>query len=105
MDSSKEVFRGNGFLCATRRIPMDSGSSASHDGAMHRSMLVCCGAMLVIFGAFAVSSVATVIGLTTGQTYLAIAGFMIASVATLTYLYKRMQRNEESAVLAEEEAV
>ena len=84
---------------------MDSGSSASHDGAMHRSMLVCCGAMLVIFGTFAISSVATIIGLTTGQTYLAIAGFIIAALAALTYLYKRMQRNEEPGESAEEEAV
>ena len=81
---------------------MDSDSSAGHDGAMHRSMLVCCGAMLVIFGAFAISSVATVIGLTTGQTYLAIAGFVIAAAATLAYLYKRMQRNEKAPVSAEE---
>ena len=80
---------------------MDSESSASHDGAMHRSMLVCCGAMLVIFGALAVSSVATIIGLTTGQTYLAIAGFVIAATATLVYLYKKMKRNKESSVSAE----
>lgn len=69
---------------------------------MHRSMLVCCGAMFVIFGTFAVSSVATIIGLTTGQAYLAIAGFIIAALVTLTYLYKRMQRNEEPVVSAEE---
>lgn len=56
--------------------------------------------MLVIFGAFAVSSVATIIGLTTGQTYLAIAGFVIAAIATLAYLYKKTKRNEGSSVSA-----
>lgn len=80
---------------------MDSESAASHDGAMHRSMLVCCGAMLVIFGALAVSSVSAIIGLTTEQTYLAIAGFVIAATATLAYLYKKMKRNEGSSVSAE----
>lgn len=102
MNSSTEVFRENGFLCATRHIPMDSGSSASHDGAMHRSMLVSCGAMLVIFGIFAVSTVATIIGFTTGQTYLTTAGFIIAALVALTHLYKRMHRNGEPAVPAEE---
>lgn len=46
---------------------------------MHRHMLLCCGAMTVIFGALIISSVAVTVGLTTGQTHLTIAGFVIAA--------------------------
>ena len=56
---------------------------------MHRYMLLCCGTMTVIFGALGISSVAAAVGLTTGQTYLTIAGFIIAAGAVLAVLYRK----------------
>ena len=56
---------------------------------MHRHMLLCCGTMAVIFGALGISSVAAAIGLTTGQTYLTIAGFVLAASAIIVYLYRK----------------
>ena len=63
----------------TDEFPSSSG--------MHRRMLLCCGTMTVIFGALGISSVAAAVGLTTGQTYLGIAGFVLAASTILVYLY------------------
>ena len=52
-------------------------------------MLLCCGSMIVIFGALTISSFATTIGLSTGQTYLTIAGFVGISIVSLVFLYRR----------------
>ena len=52
-------------------------------------MLLCCGSMVVIFGALTISSLATTIGLSTGQTYLTIAGFVGVSLVSLVFLYRR----------------
>lgn len=53
-------------------------------------MMVCCGMMVLYFGIIAISSIAGVVGLTTGQTYLAIGGFTTAVIGSLAYLYRRM---------------
>lgn len=68
---------------------MTDDSNSAHNSGMHRGMLLCCGAMVVIFGAFGISSVAAAIGLSTGQTYLTIAGFAVAAVTLIAYLYRK----------------
>ena len=59
-------------------------------------MLLCCGMMTVIFGAFGISSVAAAVGLTTGQTYLSIAGFVLAAGAIIVYLYRKQSPPERN---------
>ena len=63
---------------------------------MHRHMLLCCGTMTVIFGALGISSVAAIVGLTTGQTYLAIAGFVLAAGTVIVYLYQKQSPSESN---------
>jgi membrane protein implicated in regulation of membrane protease activity len=60
-------------------------------------MLICCGTMLAIFGALSISSVATAIGLSTGQTSLAIAGFVLAAGIVVVQLYRRHTSNEDNS--------
>lgn len=68
----------------------DDSTSTNESGmGMHRSMLICCGGMILILGAFGISSVATTVGLSTGQTYLAIAGFILAAGTVIVYLYRK----------------
>ena len=67
---------------------MNDNMMTSHSG-IHCSMLLCCGSMIVIFGALTNSSLATTIGLSTGQTYLTIVGFVGVSLVSLVYLYRR----------------
>ena len=75
----------------------DDSTSADESGmGMHRSMLICCGGMILIYGAFGISSVATAIGLSTGQTYLAIAGFVTAAGVIIAYLYRKQASDEGS---------
>ena len=64
-------------------------------------MLICCGLMALVFGAFGVSSLATAVGFSTGQTYLSIAGFVIATGALLLVVYRK-QMSEKSPVDAGE---
>lgn len=52
--------------------------------------------MTVIFGAIGISSVAAAVGLTTGQTYLTIAGFIIATGAVLAVLYGKQTQEKTS---------
>ena len=56
---------------------------------MHQHMLLCCGMMTLILGALGISSVAAAVGLTTGQMYLTVAGYIIAAGAVLAVLYRR----------------
>ena len=65
---------------------------------MRRSMLICCGGMILIYGAFGISSVATAVGLSTGQTYLAIAGFVVTAGMFLVYLYRRQTSNGDNSL-------
>jgi membrane protein implicated in regulation of membrane protease activity len=81
----------------------DSTSADTLGSGMHRSMLICCGGMLIIYGAFAISSVAAAIGLSTGQTYIAIAGFIIAAGALLYGLYRRQTSDEDNSSRPTEE--
>lgn len=55
---------------------------------MHRSMLVCCGLMISVFGALTISSLTTAIGFSTGQRYLTIGGF-IALIGTALFVFYR----------------
>jgi len=52
-------------------------------------MLLCCGTMIVLFGALGISSVAAAVGLTTGQTYFGISGFVLAASAIIVHLYRK----------------
>lgn len=45
--------------------------------------------MAIVFGALGVSSLATAIGFSTGQTYLSIAGFVVATGALLVVVYRK----------------
>lgn len=54
-----------------------------------RNMLICCGSMAIIFGTVGISSLATATGLSTGQTYLAIAGFVLATGTLVVVLYRK----------------
>ena len=45
--------------------------------------------MIVLFGALGISSLAAAIGLTTGQRYLTIAGFVLAAGAAIVHLYRK----------------
>ena len=76
---------------------MANDSESMTESGMHRSMLICCGSMAIIFGAFGVSSLATAVGFSTGQTYLSIAGFVIATGALLVVIYRK-QTPENSPV-------
>lgn len=64
-------------------------TDSTHSPGMHRHMLLCCGTMTLLFGALTISSIATAVGLTTGQTYLAIAGFVIATGTVIGHLYRK----------------
>lgn len=68
---------------------MTDTSDSAQDAGMHQHMLICCGTMTVIFGALGISSVATTIGLSTGQTYLAISGFVLAAGTVILHLYRK----------------
>jgi membrane protein implicated in regulation of membrane protease activity len=81
----------------------DSTSTDELGMGMHRSMLICCGGMLIIYGVFAISNVAVAIGLSTGQTYLAIAGFITAAGALLYVLYRRQTSDEDNSSQPTEE--
>ena len=59
-------------------------------------MLLCCGTMTVLFGALGISSVGAAIGFTTGQTYFSIAGFVLAAVAIIVYLYRKQSSSERN---------
>lgn len=63
---------------------------------MHRHMLLCCGTMTVIFGALGISSVAATVGLTTGQTYFSIAGFVLTATVIIVYLYRKQSPPERN---------
>ena len=63
---------------------------------MHRYMLLCCGTMTVLFGALGISSLAAAVGLTTGQTYLALAGFVLAAGAIIVHLYRKHSPTESN---------
>ena len=68
---------------------------------MHRHMLLCCGTMTVLFGALGISSLAAAVGLTTGQTYLALAGFVLAAAAIIVHLYRKhtpTESNQQSSL-------
>ena len=69
---------------------------STHGSGMHRHMLLCCGTMTVVFGALGISSVAAAVGLTTGQTYLTIAGFVIAAGAVIAHLYRKQSPTEDN---------
>lgn len=56
---------------------------------MHGHMMICCGVMILYFGVIAISSVAAIVGLSTGLKYLAMGGFAIAVIASMAYLYRR----------------
>ena len=60
-------------------------------------MLICCGSMVIVFGALGVSSLATAVGFSTGQTYLSIDGFVTATGALLVVVYWK-QTPEKSPV-------
>lgn len=63
---------------------------------MHGHMLVCCGMMVLYFGAIAISSTAGVVGLSTGQTYVSTGGFSIAVIVSLVYIYRRSSAGDPS---------
>lgn len=69
---------------------------STHDPKMRQHMLLCCGTMTIIFGALGISSVAAVIGLTTGQTYLTIAGFVLAASAIIVHLHRKLSPSERN---------
>ena len=69
---------------------------STHDPGMHRHMLLCCGTMTILFGALGISSLAAAVGLTTGQTYLSIAGFVLAAGAVVVYLYRKHSPTESN---------
>ena len=75
----------------------------THGSGMHRHMLLCCGTMMVLFGAFGISSVAAAVGLTTGQTYLTIAGFVIAAGAVIVHLYRKQSPTENSPLTSSDD--
>ena len=57
--------------------------------------------MAVIFGTLGISSVAAAVGLTTGQTYLSIVGFVLAAGAIIVYLDRKqspLERNPPSSL-------
>ena len=75
-----------------KRVTDDS----THGPGMHQHMLLCCGTMTVIFGALGISSVVATVGLTAGQTYLTIAGFVLAASAITVYLYRNQSPPERN---------
>lgn len=74
---------------------MRDDPSAADEMSMHRSMLICCGMMVVLVGAIAISSIAATIGLATGQTYLITAGFIGISVGVIAYLYRKSTKSPD----------
>lgn len=66
---------------------MREDPSAAHEMSMQRHMLICCGMMTIVIGAIALSSVAAMLGLATGQTYLLIASFVGISLSIMAYFY------------------
>lgn len=59
-------------------------------------MLLCCGTMTVLFGTLGISSLAAAVGPTTGQTYLTIAGFVLAAGAVIVHLYRKYSPTESN---------
>lgn len=53
--------------------------------------------MTIIFGALGISSVAATVGLTTGQTYLTIAGFVVAASIVIVSLYRKQSYTESNS--------
>lgn len=76
---------------------MTTDPDSVHGQGMHRSMLICCGTMIVVFGALDISGVATAIGLSTGETSLAIAGFVLATGTIIVHLYRKQTNTEDSS--------
>ena len=70
-------------------IPMADDTSSSDMSGMHGHMMVCCGVIVLYLGIIAISSGAAIVGLSTGQKYLAMGGFAIAVIASMAYLYRR----------------
>lgn len=73
---------------------MIDNSDSAHDAGIHQHMLVCCGSMTVIVGALAIRSVATTIGLSTGQTYLVIGGFVLAAGTLILHRYRKQTHGD-----------
>ena len=73
---------------------MTDNPDSAHDVEMHQQMLVCCGTMTVIVGALAIRSVATTIGLSTGQTYFAISGFVLAVGTVILHRYRKQTHGD-----------
>lgn len=61
---------------------------------MHQHMLICCGTMTVVFGALGISSAATAIGLSTGQTYIAIVGFVLITGTVILHFYRKQTHGD-----------
>ena len=76
---------------------MRDDPSAADEMSMHRSMLICCGMMVVLVGAIAISSVGATFGLATGQTYLVTAGFIGISAGVIFYLSRKSTASPESS--------
>ena len=68
---------------------MADDTSSSDMSGMHGHMMICCGVMVLYFGIIAIGSVAAIVGLSTGQKYLAMGGFAVAVIAAMAYLYRR----------------
>ena len=68
---------------------MADDTSPSDMSGMHGHMMVCCGMIVLYLGIIAISSGAAIVGLSTGQKYLAMGGFAIAVIAAMAYLYRR----------------
>ena len=69
---------------------------ATPDPGMPQHMLLCCGIMTLTLGALGISSVAAAVGLTTSQTYLTVAGFVIAAGAVIVHRYRKQSPTENS---------
>ena len=80
---------------------MTSNLTTMTESGIHRSLLICCGLMALVFGAFGVSSFATAVGFSTEQTHLTIAGFVTVTGMLLVVVYRK-QRPEKSPVDAGE---
>ena len=68
---------------------MADDTSSSDMSGMHGHMMICCGMIVLYLGIIAISSIAAIIGLSTGQKYLAMGGFAIAVITSMVYLYRR----------------
>ena len=80
---------------------MIEDSESMNESGIYRSMLTCCGFMALVFGALGISSFATVVGFSSGQTYLSLAGFVIATGALLLVVLRK-QASGKSPVDADE---